>query len=139
MRHERVKITRDGNTVHNRTVPTWEIPVLEFLFDPGNVEPLGEFVEGVTVKDANGDNAEYPEAGPELARLTKAYGADPKSGIAHANAVYGNGRRGVTELRKLIDTAKSEDAEARKAKKPAPAKRVKRAAYEPASDESLLS
>ena len=45
MRHERVKVTRDGNTVHNRAVPPWEIPILEYLFDPGNVEPLDEFVE----------------------------------------------------------------------------------------------
>jgi hypothetical protein len=129
MRHERVKVTRDGNTVHNRAVPPWEIPVLEFLFDPGNVEPLDEFV------DVPGD---YPDASAEIARLVKAYGSDPKSGIAHANSVYGNGRRGVTELRKLIDTAKAEEAAATKTA-PKVAKRVRRAAYEPASDEALMS
>lgn len=129
MRHERVKVTRDGNTVHNRAVPPWEIPILEFLFDPGNVEPLEDFVEV---------EGEYPEAGAEIARLVKAYGSDPKSGIAHANSVYGNGRRGVTELRKLIDTAKAEEAAAAK-KAPKAAKRARRAAYEPASDEALMS
>lgn len=129
MRHERVKITRSENTVHNRTVPPWEIPILEFLFDPGNVEPLEEFVEV---------SGEYPEASAEIARLVKAYGSDTKSGIAHANSVYGNGRRGVTELRKLIDAAKAEEAAATK-KAPKVAKRVRRAAYEPASDEALMS
>jgi hypothetical protein len=135
MRHERVKVTRDGNTVHNRAVAPWEIPILEFLFDPGNVEPLDEFVE---VKDRLGNDPEYPEAGAELARLVKAYGADPKSGIAHANSVFGNGRRGVTELRKLIEAAKAQEAAATK-KAPKVAKRVRRPAYEPASDEALTS
>ena len=129
MRHERVKITRSENTVHNRTVPPWEIPILEFLFDPGNVEPLEEFVEV---------SGEYPEASAEIARLVKAYGSDTKSGIAHANSVYGNGRRGVTELRKLIETAKAEEAAAAK-KAPKVAKRARRPAYEPASDEALMS
>jgi hypothetical protein len=129
MRYERVKITRDGNTVHNRAVPPWEIPILEFLFDPGNVEPLEDFVEV---------EGEYPEPAAEISRLVKAYGSDPKSGIAHANSVYGNGRRGVTELRKLIEAAKAEEAAATK-KAPKVAKHVRRAAYEPASDEALMS
>jgi hypothetical protein len=137
MRHERVKVTRDGNTVHNRTVPPWEIPVLEFLFDPGNVEPTGEFVE---VKGRlEGDKVEYPDASVELARLVKAYGSDPKSGIATANSVFGNGRRGVTELRKLIDAAKAEETTARQVKAPKPVKQARRAAYEPAVNDSLLS
>jgi hypothetical protein len=135
MRHERVKITRDGNTVHNRAVPPWEIPVLEFLFDPGNVEPLDEYIE---VKDREGKPASYPMASDEMARLVKAYGSDPKSGIAHANSVFGNGRRGVTELNKLIESAKAEEAAAAK-KAPKAAKPSRRAAYEPASDEALMS
>ena len=28
MRYERVKVKRDGNTVHNRATPPWEIPRL---------------------------------------------------------------------------------------------------------------
>jgi hypothetical protein len=135
MRHEIVKVTRDGNTVHNRAVPPWEIPVLEFLFDPGNVEPTDEFVK---VEGTPAHPAEYPDATAELARLTKAYGADPKSGIAHANSVFGNGRRGVTELRKLIDAAQAAEAAAGKAA-PKPAKRARREAYEPAVNDSLLS
>lgn len=130
MRYERVKIKRDTNTVHNRAVPPWEIPVLEFLFEAGNIEPLGDFEEVA---------GEYPEAATELDRMVRAYGADPKSGIAHAHSVFGSGRKGVVELRKLIDAAKAEDAAADKAKKPAPVKRARRAAYEPAVSDSLLS
>lgn len=129
MRYERVKISRDTNTVHNRAVPPWEIPVLEFLFDPGNITTLDEFEE------VAGD---YPDAATELERLQKVYGSDPKSGIPHALSVFGAGRKGVTELRKLIDGAKTEDEVASKqVKKPAAVKKSRRVAYEPASD-SLL-
>lgn len=144
MRHERVKITRDGNTVHNRTVAAWEIPILEYLFDPGNVEPTGDYVPGVKFKMRDKESGEvtildYPPAEYEFQRLVDAYKADPKSGIPHAVSVFGNGRRGITELRKLIDSAKKDDDEALKSLKPAAAKKVRRPAYEPVSDESLLS
>ena len=86
MRYERVKVKRDTNTVHNRAVAPWEVPVLEFLFEDGNVERLDEFVEVA---------GEYPEATKELDRLVRCYGADPKSGVPYANMVYGNARAGV--------------------------------------------
>ena len=35
MRYEKVKVTRDTNTVHNREVPPWEVPILEYLFEEG--------------------------------------------------------------------------------------------------------
>jgi hypothetical protein len=104
MRYERVKIQRDTNTVHNRAMPPWEIPVVEFLFDDGNVEHLGVFEE---IPDKG-----YPDAVTELDRLVRAYGADPKSGVPYANSVYGNARAGVRSLQKLIDDAKAADEEA---------------------------
>lgn len=118
MRQERVKITRDTNTVHNRAVSQWEIPLLEELFGEGNVEPLGLFDKVA---------GEYPDAKVELDRLVRAYGSDPQSGVAHANSVYGNGRTGIKMLQKLIDDAQSEEkADARKAV-PAPARKRKSA------------
>jgi hypothetical protein len=111
MRYERVKVKRDTNTVHNRAVPPWEIPMIEFIFDDGNVERLGEFEE------VAGD---YPDPANELDRLVRVYGSDPKSGVAHANAVFGTGRKGATEIRKLIDEAKAED---KAAKAPTPARK----------------
>ena len=101
MRYERVKVTRDTNTVHNRAMPPWEVPVVEFLFDDGNVERLGVFEE---VPDRG-----YPDAVVELDRLVRAYGADPKSGVPYANSVYGNARAGVRSLQKLIDDAREAD------------------------------
>lgn len=127
MRYERVKVTRDTNTVHNRAVAPWEIPVLEFLFEEGNVERLEEFDEVA---------GEYPEAAKELDRLVRCYGADPKSGVPYANSVYGNARAGVRSLQKLIDDAKIEDkAAAKKAPTPALRKRGRPAQ----AAESLLS
>jgi hypothetical protein len=127
MRYERVKITRDTNTVHNRPVAPWEIPVLEFLFDDGNVVRMDEFEEVA---------GEYPDAAKELARLVQVYGSDPQNGVPYANSVYGNARAGVRSLTKLIEDAKSEDEAVAKEKAPIPAPTKKRGRQ---SAESLLS
>jgi hypothetical protein len=106
MRYERVKVTRDTNTVHSREVPPWEIPLLEHLFDEGNVVRTGEFVTPTPGKLIN---QVYPDAKTELNRLIDAYKGDPKSGIPYAISVYGNGKGGERALQKLIDEAKAED------------------------------
>src|SRR6266404_431768 len=113
MRYERVKIKRDTNTVHNRAVPPWEIPVLEFLFEDGNVEPTGVFEHVTDV---------YPEANVEFNRLTQCFGADPQSGTPYVAAVYGNAGTGIRALRKAIAEAQTEDEaeEAKQAVKSAP-------------------
>ena len=129
MRYERVKVKRDTNTVHNRAVAPWEGPVLEFLFEDGNVERLDEFVEVA---------GEYPEAAKELDRLVRAYGADPKSGVPYANSVYGNARAGVRSLKTLIDAAKADDEATAKEAAPIPAPARKRSRVAQAAD-SLLS
>lgn len=100
MRYERVKITRDTNTVHNRAVGPWEIPVLEFIFEEGNVVRLGVFEEVA---------GEYPEAAKELDRLVRCYGVDPANGVPWANQVFGNQRAGIRSVQKLIDEAKADD------------------------------
>lgn len=109
MRYEKVKVTRDTNTVHMREVPTWEIPMLEWVFDEGNVVRQGEYVTPTRGKLIN---REYPSAVDELDRLTKVYGSDPKSGVPHAFSVYGNARAGIRTLQKMIDDAKAADQEA---------------------------
>jgi hypothetical protein len=106
MRYERVKVKRDTNTVHNHAVAPWEIPVLEFIFEDGNVERTDEFV---TV------DREYPEAAKEFDRLVRAYGTDPQSGVPYASSVFGNARAGVRSLEKAIATAQEDDAAAEKA------------------------
>ncbi len=134
MRYERVKVKRDTNTVHNVLVRPWEVPLLEFIFGEGNIEFLDEFEQ---VKDRDGNTDTYPEAAKELERLCKVYGSDPKSGVAHANSVYGNARAGVRTLAKLIDEAKAEDAKAAKAPAKKATAKPRRARSELA--ESLLS
>lgn len=129
MRYERVKVKRDTNTVHNRAVAPWEIPVLEFLFEDGNVERTGTFEEV---------QGEYPGAANELDRLVRCYGSDPKSGVPYANSVYGNARAGERSLAKLIEDARSEDEAAAEEKAPIPAPTTKRGRKAQAP-ESLLS
>jgi hypothetical protein len=107
MRYERVKVTRDTNTVHSREVPPWEVPMLEHLFDEGNVVRTGEYVTPTPGKLIN--QGRYPDAKVELNRLIDAYKSDPKSGIPYAISVYGNGKGGERALQKLIDEAKAED------------------------------
>lgn len=102
MRHERVVIKRDNHTVHNKTMAPWEIPVVEYLFDEGNVIHTGEFVQ--TEQD-------YPPAAEEMMRLMKAYGADVKTDIPYAVTVYGAARAGVRALAKAIEAAREEDEE----------------------------
>jgi hypothetical protein len=120
MRYERVKVKRDTNTVHNRAVAPWEVPVLEFLFEEGNIEHTNAFEEV---------SGEYPDATRELDRLVRCYGADPKSGVPYANSVYGNARAGVRSLQKLIDDAKADDEDAaREVKVATPAPKRSRSA-----------
>lgn len=128
MRYERVRIKRDTNTIHNRAVPDWEIPVLEYLFDRGNVEKTGIFVE------VAGD---YPDPREEFERLAQRYGSDNKSGTPHICEVYGTAMMGVRALSKAIDEAKAADEEAAGATK-APARRA-RAGSRSAPSDSLLA
>lgn len=100
MLYERVKITRDPHTVYNRSVLPWEIAILEFTFEEGNVVRTG-VVERTDVP--------YPEPGVEFHRLTLAYGSDPQSGTPYAASVYGQASAGVNHLRRAIADAKAED------------------------------
>ena len=102
MRHEKVTIKRDNHTVHNKTMAPWEIPVVEYLFDEGNVIRTGEFVEA---------DQDYPDAAQEMHRLTKAYGTDVKTDIPHVVTVYGAARAGVRALAKAIEAAREEEDE----------------------------
>jgi|HubBroStandDraft_4_1064222.scaffolds.fasta_scaffold364627_2 hypothetical protein len=120
MRYVRVRVTRDTNTVHNSLVAPWEVPVLEYIFEDGNVNTLDEH---------ESNEREYPDAGSEFGRLIKAYGSDPKSGIPYAVSTYGEGRNGMKALRDAIAEAKSADVDAG-APKPAKTRRSAPKAHE---------
>lgn len=118
MRYLRVKITRDQNTVHNRAVPIWEIPVLEYLFGDGNLVETEDYEE--VTPQAGQTKVEYPDAREEFENLSKRYGNDTESKLPFVALVYGNAGVGVRALRKAINEAKVEDEIAAKesAKKP---------------------
>jgi hypothetical protein len=120
MLYERVKITRDPHTVYNRSVLPWEIAILEFTFEEGNVVRTGVFER---------TDAPYPEANVEFHRLSQAYGADPQSGVPYAASVYGQASAGTNALRRAIAEVKEEDA----ATKPKAASRQRKRKAPPAS------
>lgn len=125
MRHERVKIQRDSNTIHNTALAPWEIPVLEMVFDGGNVTRLGEFVEYA------GDEG-YPDPAQELFRLGKVYGSEVKGDPrTYAVRVYGEARAGVREMARAIDAAREADEAAAR-----PRRRKRRLAH---AADSLLA
>jgi len=102
MRYVRVKIRRDTQTTYNRLVPPWEVPILEFIFEEGNVEELDSEIS---------TSAVYPAtAAEEFGRLAKAYGEDTETGIAHVASVYGTAGRGVKALKEAIDEARKVEA-----------------------------
>jgi hypothetical protein len=99
MRHIRVILRRDSNTIHNRTLAEWEIPMLEYLFgEEGQVEVTEDYVQ------AAGD---YPDPKEEFERLKTAYGGDRKSGVPHVQTVFGTGHAGVKTLRKAIEESRA--------------------------------
>ena len=110
MRHERIIVKRDTQTTHNLWMAPWEIPLLEWTFDSGNVTRLGEFKML--------EKREYPEPAAEYERLVKVYGVDPKSDVAHVASVYGQAGAGVRALKAAIDEAKAEEKAAAGAHKP---------------------
>jgi hypothetical protein len=103
MRYELVNIKRDTQTTTCREVPEWEIPVLEFIFADVNIERTGAFVNV---------NRPTPTAASEFDRLSRAYGADVKSGVPHVAAVYGNGSLGVRAMSKVMEESKAAEAAA---------------------------
>ncbi len=147
MRYERIKVKRDTNTVYVREVPEWEVPVIEFIFEEGNIERTGTFVDvtsqyhGQTIRAGDEtktvrDEAGYPvDAAKEFQRLAAAYGADQKSGVPHVASVYGQASAGVRALARAIADAKAAEAEA----KPKSAGRSRAPRRSTAEGEGLLA
>ena len=100
MIYEKVKIVRDSNTAYNRAMPAWEIPVVNFIFDAGNVQPTG-------VLDRV--DRPHPSAEVEYDRLQRRYGEDTKSGVPYVTSIYGPGERGIANLQDAIDAAELEE------------------------------
>lgn len=108
MRYERVKIQKDTNTIYNRAVPVWEIPILEFVFGEGNVVPLGVFEKAPR---------DYPEPQDEHQRLSLKYGIDKETKTDFVATVYGASRIGIREIGKAIEAARQEELSANRAKR----------------------
>lgn len=108
MRYEHVKITKDTNTIYNRAVPSWEVPILEFVFGEGNVVPLGTFDKAPI---------DYPTAAEEHQRLSLKYGIDRETKTDFVAVVYGPPRAAIREIGKAMEAAKQEELAANRAKR----------------------
>jgi hypothetical protein len=102
MLYQNIKIVRDLHTVYNRLMPEWELPVVMFIFDDGNVQPQGTFERVDRL---------YPSAQIEYERLEKRYGQDSQSGVPYVTSIYGPGARGVAAIQKIIDEAEADEQE----------------------------
>ena len=97
MRYVQVKVKRDPHTSYVRDVPEWEIPILEFIFEEGNVERLENYTDVDTP---------WPAPKQEFERLCGVYGKDTESGIPFAASVYGQAGVGVRALGREIEAAR---------------------------------
>jgi len=104
MRYEIVQVTRDLHTKYSRAFPSWEIAVLEHLFEDGNVLRTGEYE---TIRDGRA----YPDAREEFSRLAKVYGKNPENGVEYVAEVFGQSRAGVNLLQQQIEQAQEADEE----------------------------
>lgn len=94
MRFINVTVTRDTNHSTANSYAPWELPLLEYLYDTGNIEVTGEFVVA---------DRELPEVNDEFARLASRYGKNNETGVPHVEEVFGRGQQGIRALAVLID------------------------------------
>lgn len=130
MRHVKLKINRDTHTTYSKSVPEWEVAIIDFIFE-GNItladDPEDREYDVLT-------DREYPTAAMEMDRLARCYGEDPQSGISYAATVYGQAGAGIRALGKAINDAKA--AELASQSKPVPRRAVKK---RDVSGDSLLT
>lgn len=97
MRFITAKITRDTNHSVSTDHAPWELPILEALYEPGNVEVTGEKVIA---------DRELPDAGEEFQRLASRYGVNTETGVTIVEEVFGRGGQGRKALADLIEAEK---------------------------------
>lgn len=129
MRHYELSIKRDTQTTFVVSVPEWEIPLYEFIFEQGNVERL-EKIEKL--------DREYPSAEYEFDRLARAFGKDAQTGETYVSKVYGNAGVGMRALKALMLSEKAaEDSEPVHVEKRVRVARERKAA--PSASDPLLA
>lgn len=105
MRFQTAKVIRDTNHSVSTAFAPWELPILEYLYEAGNVQIQSEL-------EVNDAGRELPEAGDEFARLVGRYGRNTDTGVSHAEEVFGRGNQGVKALAALIDNERAREKSA---------------------------
>lgn len=94
MRFVTAKVQRDTNHSHSADYAPWEIPILQFVHDEGNVTVTGEVV---VVGRA------LPDPSDEMARLVTRYGKSEGGKTPIVMEVFGAGQGGLNALTALIE------------------------------------
>jgi len=94
MRFVTLKIVRDTNHSHSGEYAPWEVPILEVIHEPGNVQELDSVVYPAR---------DLPELNEEWNRLGTRYGKDAESGVFYRDTAYGSGRVGMAALEAAIE------------------------------------
>lgn len=96
--HE-VLVTRDANTIIPRQVAAWELPVLQELYPDGNVQVIGDIHR----------EFDMPDLEPEMARLSRMYGADEETKTPFVEITYGRSAIGMKQLKRAMEQSVVEE------------------------------
>lgn len=102
MRFVSVRVDRSEHHKPVIDIGEWEIPMLQYEYQPEKVEVL----------EVKVDTRPYPEAQDEYARLSSRYGEDVESGQPKVAIVFGQGMMGITALARLIEETQRREGEA---------------------------
>lgn len=107
-------VVRDPALKVPRTIPAWELPILEAMYGEGNLEDVQQF---------EGDVDQILEPDQEMDRLCRVYGRDKETKVPNAELAYGRGPAGVRVLAQsmkaaIVDGEKDDDAPKRRGRPP---------------------
>lgn len=94
MRFVTAEVKRDTNHSHSADYAPWEIPILQFIHEEGNVLVTGETVVA---------DRELPDPTDEMARLVTRYGKSEGGKTPIVLEVYGAGQAGFAALTAAIE------------------------------------
>ena len=97
-------VVRDPLMKVPRTIPAWELPILEAMYGQGNLEDVSFFVGEV-------DHVLPPDEEFDRLCKSKVYGSDKEVNLPFAQVVYGRGSVGVQKLAQAMQAALATDEE----------------------------
>ena len=108
-----LQVVRDPTLKVPRTVPAWELPILEAMYGEGNLED---------VQQHEGEVDQILDPEQEMDRLIRVYGRDKETKVPNAELAYGRGPAGVrvlaASMKAAVIDSDGEDAPKRRGRPP---------------------